>query len=116
MKDLRSYHNTLGPEALAALVLDPANFTVVDSSGGSNTHSTAAPGGEIAITVTGPSAPPPGSAVDFTELDARRIHLEQPPPQPVPVFSLLSQQISTAGNLTVISARPRVARAPSLER
>jgi hypothetical protein len=45
--------------------------------------------------------------VDFTDLDARRIHLEQPPPQPVPVFSLLSQQISTAGNLTVISAQAK---------
>ncbi len=111
MKDLRSYHNSMGPEALAALVTDPANFTVVESAA-SNTHSTAAPGagagaGEIAITITGPSAPPPGSAVDFSELDARRIHLEQPPPQPVPVFSLLSQQISTAGNLTVISAQAK---------
>ena len=111
MKDLRSFHNSMGPEALAALVTDPANFTVVESAA-TNTHSTAAPGavagaGEIAITITGPSASPAGSAVDFTDLDARRIHLEQPPPQPVPVFSLLSQQISTAGNLTVISAQAK---------
>jgi len=82
MKDLRSYHNALGAEALAVLVTDPANFTVAE-----------------------PAAT--GCAVDFTELDARRIHLEQPPPQPVPVFSLLSQQISTAGNLTVISAQAK---------
>ena len=105
MKDLRSYHNALGPEALAALVTDPANFTVVDAPGCASTLSTAPPGGEIAITITGPAAT--GSAVDFTELDARRIHLEQQPPQPVPVFSLLSQQICTAGNLTVISAQAK---------
>jgi hypothetical protein len=105
MKDLRSYHNALGADALAALVSDPANYTVVDCSGSASTLSTAPPGGEIAITITGPAAT--GSAVDFTDLDARRIHLEQPPPQPVPVFSLLSQQISTAGNLTVISAQAK---------
>jgi hypothetical protein len=105
MKDLRSYHNALGAEALADLVSDPANYTVVDCSGSASTLSTAPPGGEIAITITGPAAT--GSAVDFTDLDARRIHLEQPPPQPVPVFSLLSQQISTAGNLTVISAQAK---------
>lgn len=106
MKDLRSYHNTLGAEALAALVTDPANYTVVANSGCASTLSTAPPGTEeIGITITGPAAK--GSAVDFTDLDARRIHLEQPPPQPVPVFSLLSQQISTAGNLTVISAQAK---------
>ncbi|OYW71991.1 MAG: hypothetical protein B7Z37_26210 [Verrucomicrobia bacterium 12-59-8] len=100
MKDLRSYHNALGPQALAALVTDPANFTVVEPAAA--TLSTAAPG-------TGASAPATatGSAVDFTDLDARRIHLEQPPPQPMPVFSLLSQQICTAGNLTVISAQAK---------
>ncbi|MCF7788568.1 MAG: AAA family ATPase [Prosthecobacter sp.] len=103
MKDLRSYHNALGAEALAALVTDPANFTVVEPAAA--TLSTAPPGGEIAITITGPAAT--GSAVDFTDLDARRIHLEHPPPQPVPVFSLLSQQICTAGNLTVISAQAK---------
>ena len=101
MKDLRSYHNAMGPEALAALVTDPANFTIVESTA-TRTQSTAAPGA-----CAGPSASPAGSAVDFTDLDARRIHLEQPPPQPVPVFSLLSQQISTAGNLTVISAQAK---------
>lgn len=103
MKDLRSYHNALGPQALAALVTDPANFTVVEPAAA--TLSTAPPGGEIAITITGPAAT--GSAVDLTDLDARRIHLEHPPPQPVPVFSLLSQQICTAGNLTVISAQAK---------
>ncbi len=108
MKDLRSYHNALGPQALAALVTDPANFTVVDRSGcaaassGSSTLSTAAPEGEIAITTTGA-----GSAVDLAELDAHRIHLANPPPQPVPVFSLLAQQICTVGNLTVISAQAK---------
>jgi hypothetical protein len=105
MKDLRSYHNALGAEALADLVSDPANFTVVDSaasSGSTSTLSSAAPG-----TVASPTTTGAGSAVDFTDLDARRIHLEQPPPQPVPVFSLLSQQISTAGNLTVISAQAK---------
>ncbi len=109
MKDLRSYHNTFGPEALAALVTDPANYTVMDSTG---TQSAAPPGtgaggGEIAITITGPCAPAAGSAVDLTELDARRIRLAHPPPQPVPVFTLLSQQICTAGNLTVISAQAK---------
>ena len=101
MKDLRSYHNAMGPEALAALVTDPANFTIVESTA-TRTQSTAAPGACASTTSAGA-----GSAVDFTELDARRIHLEQPPPQPVPVFSLLSQQISTAGNLTVISAQAK---------
>ncbi len=108
MKDLRSYHNALGAEALAALVNDPANYPVVENSGSVSTLSTAAPatgGGETAITVTGPAAT--GSAVDFTELDARRIHLEQPPERPEPVFSLVSQQICTAGNLTVISAQAK---------
>jgi hypothetical protein len=107
MKDLRSYHNAFGAEALAALVSDPANYTVVDNT---STLSTAprgagAGGGEIAITITGPAAT--GSAVDFTELDARRIRLASPPPPPVPVFTLLSQQICTPGNLTVISAQAK---------
>ncbi len=114
MKDLRSYHNALGAEALAALVSDPANYTVVEPaaapSGSTSTLSTAPPkagagGAETAITITGPAGT--GSAVDFTDLDARRIHLEHPPQQPVPVFSLLSQQICTAGNLTVISAQAK---------
>ncbi|MHB1078863.1 MAG: hypothetical protein ACYC67_05630 [Prosthecobacter sp.] len=108
MKDLRSYHNAFGAQALAELVSDPANYTVVDST---STLSTAPPGtggggGEIAITITGP-APAKGSAVDFTELDARRIRLASPPPQPVPVFTLLTQQICTPGNLTVISAQAK---------
>ena len=105
MKDLRSYHNALGAEALAALVNDPANYTVVENSGSASTRSTNPPGSEIAINITGPAAT--GSAVDFTDLDARRIHLEQPPQRPEPVFSLLSQQICTAGNLTVISAQAK---------
>lgn len=110
MKDLRSYHNAFGAEALADLVSDPANYTVVDCPGSASTLSTAPPGtgaggGEIAITITGPAAT--GSAVDFTELDARRIRLASPPPQPVPVFTLLSQQICTPGNLTVISAQAK---------
>lgn len=110
MKDLRSYHNALGPQALAALVTDPANF-IVEAPSGSSTRSTAAPDGKIAITITGPAATATatgaGSALDLTELDARRIHLANPPPQPVPVFSLLSQQICTVGNLTVISAQAK---------
>ncbi|OYW77057.1 MAG: hypothetical protein B7Z37_05940 [Verrucomicrobia bacterium 12-59-8] len=109
MKDLRSYHNALGPQALADLVSDPANYTVVDSTATLSTAppGTGAEGREIAITITGPGAPATGSAVDFTELDARCIRLEQPPPQPVPVFTLLSQQICTPGNLTVISAQAK---------
>uniref|UniRef100_UPI0037CB4B90 hypothetical protein n=1 Tax=Prosthecobacter sp. TaxID=1965333 RepID=UPI0037CB4B90 len=106
MKDLRSYHNAFGAQALADLVSDPANYTVVDNSGCASTLSTAPPDGEIAITITGP-APAKGSAVDFTELDARRIRLASPPPQPVPVFTLLTQQICTPGNLTVISAQAK---------
>lgn len=133
MKDLRSYHNAQGAAALSALLADPAHFITVEtapaststggtlssaapgahsSSGPTSTLSTAPPGtgaggggGEIAITITGPAAT--GSAVDFTELDARRIRLTDPPEQPVPVFTLLSQQICTPGNLTVISAQAK---------
>jgi len=107
MKDLRSYHNAFGAQALADLVSDPANYTVVDNTSTLSTSppGTGAGGGEIAITITGPAAT--GSAVDFTELDARRIRLASPPPQPVPVFTLLSQQICTPGNLTVISAQAK---------
>jgi len=111
MKDLRSYHNAQGAAALSALLADPAHFITVDPAPAStSTLSTAPPGagaggGEIAITISGPAAT--GSAVDFTELDARRIRLTDPPEQPVPVFTLLSQQICTPGNLTVISAQAK---------
>lgn len=126
MKDLRSYHNAQGAAALSSLLADPANFTVVDSTATATATATAttssaaassslgtappgagAGGGEIGITITGPAATATGSAVDLTELDARRIRLTDPPEQPVPVFTLLSQQICTPGNLTVISAQAK---------
>ncbi len=113
MKDLRSYHNAEGPEALAALITEPGHYLsfghiTPDSTAPPGTNTGAgAGGGEIAITITGPGTAAQGSAVDLTELDARRIRLASPPPQPVPVFTLLSQQICTPGNLTVISAQAK---------
>jgi hypothetical protein len=41
------------------------------------------------------------------KLDNHRLHLTQPPPKPVSVYSLVGQQISTAGNITVISAQAK---------
>jgi len=51
------------------------------------------------------AAPP-----DLAILDARRIRLTSPPLEPVPVFTLCDQQISTAGNLTVISAQAKAGK------
>ena len=45
------------------------------------------------------------SSASLDELDARRINPESPPPRPEPVITLQGQQISTAGNLTVLSAQ-----------
>lgn len=42
-----------------------------------------------------------------TLLDARRIFLENPPPQPVTILKLDGKRISTAGNLTAISAQAK---------
>lgn len=53
------------------------------------------------------SVQPASSNTDLSQLDERRIRLDDPPPKPVSVFSLAGQQISTAGNLTVISAPPK---------
>lgn len=41
------------------------------------------------------------------KLDNHRLHLTQPPPKPVSVYSLAGQQISTAGNITVFSAQAK---------
>jgi hypothetical protein len=113
MKDLRSYHNTQGPEALSALIADPASYVSFGPTTPSSSQSSGAPGADPSTTTNGTGADPhtptnaTGAAVDLTELDARRIVLAHPPPQPVPVFTLLSQQICTAGNLTVISAQAK---------
>jgi len=40
-------------------------------------------------------------------LDSRRIIFENPPPQPVPILKLDGKRISTAGNLTAISAQAK---------
>lgn len=96
MNDLRSYHNAHGAQALAALIKDPAHhITVASASPGSGANTSHG-------TNTNTS-----TALDFTELDAHRINLADPPQRPDPVFKLQSQQICTAGNLTVISAQAK---------
>jgi hypothetical protein len=40
-------------------------------------------------------------------LDSRRIIFENPPPQPVPILKINGKRISTAGNLTAISAQAK---------
>jgi hypothetical protein len=40
-------------------------------------------------------------------LDARRIIFENPPPEPIPILKLAGKRISTAGNLTAISAQAK---------
>lgn len=47
---------------------------------------------------------------DFAELDARRIRLEDAPSKPQSVFSLVGQQIATAGNLTVVTAQSKAGK------
>lgn len=46
----------------------------------------------------------------LAKLDKRRLHLSEPPSKPVPVYSLAGQQVSTAGNLTVISAQAKAGK------
>ena len=46
-----------------------------------------------------------GASLTLADLDARRIKLEAPPAKPIPVLTLQGQQVSTAGNLTVLSAQ-----------
>jgi hypothetical protein len=53
---------------------------------------------------------PEAGPLDLAMLDARRIRLTSPPLEPVPVFKLCDQQISTAGNLTVISAQAKAGK------
>ena len=40
-------------------------------------------------------------------LDARRITFENPPPEPIPILKMAGKRISTAGNLTAISAQAK---------
>lgn len=47
-------------------------------------------------------------------LDSRKIVASNPPPKPVPVLSLCGQPISTAGNLTVISAKAKVGKSATI--
>lgn len=47
-------------------------------------------------------------------LDSRKIVASNPPPKPVPVLFLCGQQISTAGNLTVISAKAKVGKSATV--
>jgi len=51
---------------------------------------------------------------DFSKLDARRFDLYNPPAEPVTVLSLCDQQISTPGNLTVISAQAKAGKTAAL--
>jgi hypothetical protein len=51
---------------------------------------------------------------DLTILDARRIRLSDPPPQPVSVYTLVGQQICTAGNLTNIQAQAKAGKTAAL--
>jgi len=47
---------------------------------------------------------------DFSNLDARRIRLATPPPQPIPVFTLCDQHISTSGGLTIVAAQAKAGK------
>jgi hypothetical protein len=53
------------------------------------------------------SVQPPSPQTDFSQLDERRISLDNPPPQPVPVYTLAGHRIATAGNITAVSAPPK---------
>jgi hypothetical protein len=46
----------------------------------------------------------------LVKLDKRRLHLSEPPAKPVTVYSLAGQHISTAGNITVISAQAKAGK------
>lgn len=58
----------------------------------------------------GPASADGTPIANLALLDARLIHLENPPPKPVPVFKLAGQQISTAGNLTVVAAQAKAGK------
>jgi hypothetical protein len=47
-------------------------------------------------------------------LEARRVIYANPPPEPVTTFSLAGQSISTAGNLTVISAQAKAGKTAAI--
>jgi hypothetical protein len=53
-------------------------------------------------------------SIDFEPLDSRRIKLENEPPKPVSVLTLAGQQISTAGNLTVVSAQAKAGKTAAI--
>jgi hypothetical protein len=55
-----------------------------------------------------------GKAIDFEPLDSRRIKLENPPRKPVSVFTLAEQQVSTAGNLTAITAQAKAGKSATV--
>jgi len=52
----------------------------------------------------------PQAEMDLSLLDKRRIDLNKVPPKPVTVYSLVGQQICTAGNLTVIAAQAKAGK------
>lgn len=49
--------------------------------------------------------PPQSEGSLLDKLDSRRMHLANPPPKPVSVYKLAGQQVSTAGNITVVAAQ-----------
>jgi hypothetical protein len=55
-----------------------------------------------------------GIGLDLSVLDARRIRLSEPPPRPVSVYTLVGQQICTAGNLTNIQAQAKAGKTAAL--
>ena len=55
-------------------------------------------------------AAPKPEQTDFARLDKGRFDVNHPPEKPVPVISLCGQGLSTAGNLTVISAQVKAAK------
>lgn len=57
-----------------------------------------------------PNAVASDDIMDFSVLDAHRIDLVNPPAEPVSVIKLLGQQISTAGNLTVVAAQAKAGK------
>ncbi len=60
---------------------------------------------------SGQSAYPEGY---FVPLDARRIDLANPPAKPVAIFTLTGKKISTAGNITAVTAQAKAGKSAAI--
>jgi len=56
------------------------------------------------------SVQPASSNTDLSQLDERRIRLDDPPPKPVSVYCLADHQICTAGNITGIVSQAKMGK------